>query len=176
MFNLLTQFGSSSGIGALGFSLSGFLIQLATFVIALLVLRQWAFKPIMKVMKERRDLIEKGVSLGLEMEKEKTKLEEKVSKTLHETRIEADKIIADAQNTSRDMVRAAEEDARSKSALILKAAEERAKQEVALAWHKLENQLAALVADATEAVVEEKVDERSDSILIDKAIKERIKE
>ncbi len=175
MFGLLAQFGSSSGIGALGFSLSGFLIQLITFIIALLVLRKWAFKPIMKVMKERRDTIEKGVTLGIAMEKEKAELEEKVAKTLQDTRVRADKIISDAQSTSRELVREAEEEAAKKSGLIIKSAEERAEQEVSLAWHKLESRIASLVADATEAVVEEKVDEKRDSALIDKAIKERIK-
>ena len=176
MFILATHyFGSSSGLGSLGLSASGFLIQLITFIIAILVLRKWAFKPIMKVMNERRQAIEKGVTLGEQMEKEKAALEEKVSQTLHETRRQADKIISDARDSAKQMVREAEDQARVKAAAIAKDAEAKGDEMVQRAWRKMEGQFASLVAGATEAVVGEKVDAKKDASIIDKAIKEQIK-
>lgn len=176
MFSLTQIFGSSStGLGALGLSASAFVIQLITFVIALLVLRKWAFKPIMKILNERRAAIEKGVTLGEQMEKEKNELEAKVGQTLTETRAQADKIIAEANATARQMVHEAEELARNKADTLLKEAEARGVQETKRAWRKLEGQLADLVSDATAAVVGEKVDSTKDSELINRALKEQIK-
>ena len=175
MQTLVTHFGSSSGLGALGLSLSSFLIQLGTFIIALLVLRKWAFKPIMKVLNDRRDAIEKGVTLGEQMEREKAELEAKVAATLTKTRVQADKIIADANTTARQMVHDAEEAARNKAGGIVKEATARGEFETKRAWRKLEGQLASLVTDATEAVVGEKVDQNKDSALINRALKEQIK-
>ena len=43
-------FASSSGLGALGFSLSSFLIQLGSFLIVFLILKRYAFKPIIKLL------------------------------------------------------------------------------------------------------------------------------
>ena len=60
---------SSSGIGALGFSLSSFLIQLGSFLIVFLILKRWAFKPIIKVLKERSDLINDVIKLGESIKK-----------------------------------------------------------------------------------------------------------
>jgi len=62
---IFRQFGdSSSGLGALGISGQAFLIQLVTFLLAFLVLRQWAFKPIVRLLRERRETIDRGVHLG----------------------------------------------------------------------------------------------------------------
>src|SRR5579884_2985677 len=116
MLNMITQFGdSSSGIGALGLNLTSFLIQLGTFVIAYLVLRKWAFGPILKVLKERREVIEKGVSLGEKMQKDQAEMEKKVAQALREARAEADKIIAEATENGRQVVTDAETKAKEKS-------------------------------------------------------------
>src|SRR5258708_7817319 len=97
IYPAFTQFGdSSSGLGALGFDATAFLIQLITFVLAYLVLRRYAFGPIIKVLRERRETIEQGVKLGEQMQREKVELEAKVEQSLHEARQQADAIIAGA--------------------------------------------------------------------------------
>ncbi len=164
---------SSSGLGALGVDGQAFLIQLITFILAFLVLQRWAFGPILKVLRERRETIESGVKLGEQMQKDKAELEAKVEKTLHETRQQADAIIGGAQDTARQTVREAEDKAREKAAGILKDAEERIAQDTARARQKLEKDLVGLISDATEAIIDEKVDAKKDAQLIDRALKER---
>jgi len=170
----LTSFGAenSAGIGALGFDGKAFVIQLITFVLAYLVLRRYAFGPILKVLRERSDTIESGVKLGEQMQKEKAELDAKVEKALHEARQEADGIIASAQDTGKDAMRQAEEKAKQKAAGILESAERQIDQEAARVRKQLEKELAGLVAEATEAVVGEKVDAKKDAQLIEKALKE----
>jgi len=175
MLNSLTTFGtSSSGIGALGFDGKAFLIQLITFVIALLVLRKYAFKPIVKILRERRDLIESGVRIGEEMKKSEVELEAKVEQTLHEARQTADEIIAGAQETGRQTVREAEDKARDKAAEILTDAESRIVSDTARARQALEKELVNLISDATEVIIDEKVDAKKDAQLIEKALKGRV--
>ena len=106
---LLTNFGdNSSGLGALGVSGSAFIIQLITFVLAFLVLQKYAFKPILKIMNERRETIESGVELGEKMRKDQVELDKKISTELNEARAKADKILSEAEENARDTVRAAE--------------------------------------------------------------------
>jgi F-type H+-transporting ATPase subunit b len=174
MLDLITQFGSSSsGLGSLGLNFSSFLIQLLTFIIAFLILRQWAFKPILKVMNERRQTIEKGLKLGEQMEKEKAELEQNVTKTLHETREQADSIIANAQEAARGLISEAEDKAQQRAAGIVKEAEERIAQETASARRELEQHVVGLVSDVTEAIIHEKVDPKKDAELIDRILKGR---
>ena len=147
---LITKFGeSSSGIGALGFDGKAFLIQLITFILAYLVLRRWAFGPITKLLDERRDTIERGVKLGEDMQKEKVELEKQVEQKLQDARVEADQMIAAAQDTARDTVREAEDKARSKADNIVAEAQGRITTETARARKSLETELAGLVAEAT---------------------------
>lgn len=174
MISLLTQFGdSSSGIGALGIDTKAFIIQLVTFLLAFWVLEHFAFKPIVKIMNERRETIESGVKLGEQMKQEEAKLAAKVDETLHKARQEADGIIATAQDSGRQAIREAEEKARAKADGIIAEAESRIVQDTARARKQLESELVGLISDATEAIIDEKVDAKKDAALIDRALKER---
>jgi F-type H+-transporting ATPase subunit b len=169
----LTQFGdSSSGLGSLGLDGKAFIIQLVTFVLAFLVLKKWAFGPIVKMMNQRRETIEKGVRLGEQMQKDKAELEAKVSDALHKARSDADKIIADAHQTGRQSIAEAEDAARTKADGLIAQASERIKQDTALARKKLEKDVAGLVSEATEAIIHEKVDVKKDASLIERALQE----
>jgi F-type H+-transporting ATPase subunit b len=170
----VTQFAetaSAGGIGALGVDLKAFVIQLTTFVLAFLVLRKWAFGPILKIMNQRREAIESGVKLGEQMKQEKAELEAQVAKELGDARTKADGIMSDAEAVARDTVRVAEEKAAEKAAIIVKEGKERGEQEVVRARKALEAELVGLISDATETIIGEKVDAKKDAGLIDKALK-----
>lgn len=171
---LLTNFAEtseSSGIGALGVDGKAFIIQLTTFVLAFLVLKKWAFKPIMKVLDERRRLIEGGVTLGEEMKKERATLEQKVAEQLADARHQADGILATAQDNAREVVREAEDKAKTKADGILVDAKSRIEQETARARQHLQKEMVTLVSEATEAIIGEKVDAKKDASLVERALK-----
>lgn len=175
MTTLLTHFAadsSASGIGALGVDPKALVIQLVTFGLAYLVLRRYAFGPIMRVMQERRDTIEKGVRLGEQMQKQQAELDAKIQKALADARSRADGIVAGANEEARATVREAEDKARSKADGILAEAESRIAQDTKRARLKLEKELVGLISEATEAIIDEKVDATKDAALIDKALKE----
>jgi F-type H+-transporting ATPase subunit b len=174
MLVAVTQFGTStSGLGSLGVNGVDFLIQLVTFVLAYFLLRQFAFEPIMKIMQQRRDTIEKGVLLGEQMQKDRAKLDQEVAKQLHAARLKADAIIAQATESGRQAVRDAEDAARDKAVNILKEADSRIEQESRRARKQVEKDVVALISDATEAIIAEKVDATKDAALIDRVLKEQ---
>jgi F-type H+-transporting ATPase subunit b len=175
MLQTISVFGetSSSGLGALGISGQALLIQLVTFGLAYLVLRRYAFKPILKVLDERRQTIESGVSLGEAMQKEQADLDKKVAAALHIARQSADVIIADAQDAARAKIRQAEDRARQKADDILADAHTQAEQNIQRMRKQLEGELVGLISDATEMIIDEKVDATKDAALIDKALKGR---
>lgn len=162
---------SATGLAALGVDPKAFLIQLITFVLVFFVLKRYAFGPILKVLNERRETIESGVKLGEDMQKERAKLETQIEEALQKARLEADSIIAGAQDNARQAVRDAEDKARDKAAGILREAEARIDQDMARARKQLEAELVGLISEATEAIIEEKVDAKKDVQLIEKALK-----
>jgi F-type H+-transporting ATPase subunit b len=164
---------TSSGIGALGINGKALIIQLITFALVFLVLKKYAFGPILRVLTERRERIEHGVALGEEMQKERAELEEQVAQALQDARKEADGIISTAQESGKQAIRDAEDKARDKAAGILTEAEARIVQDTARARKQLETELVGLISDATEAIIEEKVDAKKDAALIERALKGR---
>jgi F-type H+-transporting ATPase subunit b len=163
---------SSSGLGALGFNGSAFVIQLITFILGFLVLRQYAFKPIIKILRERRETIESGVKLGEQMRKERAELEEKVDAELHKARKDADAILAEAHDAAIDISHDVEAKARKKADGIIAEAKERTALDVSRARKQLEQEVVSLISDATEAIIDEKIDPTKDAALLDKAMKE----
>lgn len=161
---------SSSGIGALGVNFSALIIQLITFILAFIVLRKWAFKPIIKILDQRRKVIEDGVKLGEKMRHDEADLEEKIEKTLFSTRAKADQIISDATETAKQLIKSAENDAKVKAELVLKEAAMRNEVDLNRARRKLENEMVNLVAQATSVVLDEKVDAKKDAGLIERAL------
>lgn len=173
MIQPLFYFGeaSSSGLGALGVDFKAFIFQLITFVLAFLVLKRFAFKPITKMMDERRKLIESGVTIGEQMKKDQAELEAKITQELAKAREKADSILASAQDEAKEAIKDAEAKAREKADAILADAKEKTKQDIARARKQLEGEVINLISDATEVIIGEKVDTKKDAQLIDKALK-----
>lgn len=162
---------SASGIGALGISPAAFVIQLVTFALVFALLKKFAFKPIVKMLEERRKVIDDGVKMGLHMEKEKAKLDEEITKVMRDARTEADKIIGNGQKEAREIIREAEKVGARKVDTMLADAEARINEETEQAKRRLEKEIVGIVSEATEAIVEEKVDSAKDEKIIDKVLK-----
>lgn len=160
-----------SPLDALGVNGKAFLIQLITFVLVLVVLKRFAFKPITRLLSQRRQVIDDGVKMGLEMEKERAKLDAEVKQLMRDARTEADKIISNGQKEAREIIREAEKSGQRKVDTMLADAEARIAEETQQAKRKLEKEIVGMVSDATEAIVDEKVDAAKDAKLIDKALK-----
>lgn len=162
--------GSSEAL-PLGLSPEAFVIQLVTFVLIFFLLKKFAFTPIVKLLDKRHQVIEEGVRHGLEMQKEREAITKQTEKIIREARHSADDIIGDAQKEGREIIREAEKNAHKKTEILMKDAEARINEEAEQARRKLEKEITGLVSEATEALVEEKVDARKDAALIDRAIK-----
>lgn len=179
MFQLLIfaseSTGESSGGLPLGLSFKAFIIQLITFVLIFFLLKKFAFGPIVRLLDQRHKVIEDGVKLGQKMEKEQAQLEKKHEDIMRQARKDADKVIATAQKEAREITREAEKAAQHKANVILADAEVKIGEESERARHALEKDIVAIVSEATEAIVGEKVDARKDAAIIDKILKERSK-
>lgn len=175
MIHTLLFADSSSGLGALGISLSAFIIQLVTFMFVFAVLVKFAFKPIVKLLQERRKIIDDGVRMGEKLAKEQADFDAKLAKEMRKAREEADHIIATGHKEAREVVREAEKTAQRKADSILAEAEVRINEESERAKRALEKDIVNLVSEATEAIVGEKIDPKKDAAVIDKILRSRIK-
>ncbi len=172
--HILTIFGAegTSGIGALGIDPVAILAQAATFLLLFFILKKFALNRIVQTLEERRKKIDDGVRLGLEMEAEKAKLEEQIEAALQKARGTADKIIAEAHKESGEIIKKAEASASAKVDAMLADAAAKIDEEVVKAKKALAHETLQLVADATEKIIQTKLDTKQDSGLIEKALEE----
>lgn len=163
----------ASPLAALGVDAKSLIFQLITFLLVFLILKRFAFKPITKMLTERRKVIEDGVKLGQRMEKERAKLDGEIVKVMRDARIEADKIIGNAQKEAREIIREAEKVGQRKVDTMMTDATGRIDEETEQAKRRLEKEIVNLVSEATETIVEEKISPEKDAKLIEKALKGR---
>lgn len=161
---------TESGIAALGVDLKALLLQILTFVIVFLLLKRFALDKIVAALDQRRTTIDQGVELGQEMSRQKQALDQDVQKILQHARLEADKIIASSHNEAAALIKAAEATASHKVEVMLADAHSRIDEDIQHARRGLEKDIIGLVAEATEVLIEEKLDSQKDVSLVQKVL------
>jgi F-type H+-transporting ATPase subunit b len=162
---------SSSGLGAFQLNLKDFIIQLITFVLVLLVLRKWVVPKLVATMEKRRETLEQSLTNAKATEEALAKAEARAEEILSRARAAADEALAEAKDAGASTIAKAEEAAAQRAELIIKEAESRLSEEREKLRLELRAELASLVSDATEKIIHEKLDEKRDMSLIERAIK-----
>ncbi len=175
MINSFTRFGAEAaekeGFAALGFDPKAFLIQLVTFLLVFYILKRFVFGRIVSMLEKRRETIEEGLSLTSKLTEQKEKLDAEITEIRKKARQEADAIIAASHHQTTAMVKEAEAAAEAKAKNILTEAQKKIEEETARARRALEHEMIGLVAEATEVLVNEKLDAKKDAALISKALR-----
>ncbi|MEK7158527.1 MAG: F0F1 ATP synthase subunit B [Patescibacteria group bacterium] len=153
-----------------GINFSVLLAQAVNFLIVLVVLYRFAYKPILKILHDRTRTIETSL-----------KNAEKIHQQLGETTKEKDRILLDAQREASAMIeKAAGEGQRRQKELMdqttraMASLKEKTETELADAIAALlknvQKEMAALVVQATEKLLNEKITPAKDGELISDAI------
>jgi F-type H+-transporting ATPase subunit b len=160
-----------SGLGAFNINLKGFIFQLITFVLVLLILRRWVVPKLVETIDKRQQTLEESLKNARATEEALTKAEARAEEILTKARVQADEALAEAKKAGVEAVTKAESAAAQRAELIIKEAESRLDEERQKLRTELRSELADLVADATEKIIHEKLDQKRDMSLIERAIK-----
>lgn len=142
--------------------------DIITFVILLIVLKKYAYKPFLAVLEKRRSMIEEGVQKSQDAEK-----------SLQKIRTLAEEVKAAQEKRAKEVMVAAEAKAQEKTKIILAGAEdEKAKiietakkamdQERVAARERQEREAVDLAIALAEKVLQEKITKEGDRKLIEK--------
>jgi F-type H+-transporting ATPase subunit b len=163
---------AEGGIGALGFSLPGLIAQLVNFTILLVVLRLFLYKPVLRLLDERRRRIQEGVEAAAAAAAAATQSETESRRALEQARAEGQEAIARAQEAAGRLREELETRARAEAEQIVA----RAREEIALerdqAIEQLRREFAGLAIDAAERVIEQSLDRPAHQRLIDQVLAE----
>jgi F-type H+-transporting ATPase subunit b len=152
---------------ALGINLGFFLVQLLNFTIVAIVLKVWAYDPIVRMLEQRKQRIAQGLEDARVAAEARANAEKEAEKIIAAAQQEANKRVAEATGRAEKAaadVRAAAEEERVR---ILKSAQEDAELERNRILADLRGQVAALSIAAANKIVSSSLDDKRQHSLIE---------
>lgn len=160
------------GIDALGFNLPALIAQLVNFGLLLLVFSVFLYKPLFKVLDERKQRIAEGLEASEEAKRRLTETEQDVAKELEKARQEGQTLIGQAQQMAARVQDEGREAARVEAEQLL----ERARSEIQLerdsAIADLRREFAGLTITAAERIIKQSLDGEQHRQLIEEVLAE----
>ena len=153
------------------FSFGLFFWQLLIFIFLVLLLKKFAWKPILDTVNERESSIKDAMSEADKARNEMAAIQESNQKVLKEARAEREVLLKDARNTGAEIVAQAKNDAKTEADKIISQAQEAIQNEKRAAVNELKNQVAQVSLEIAEKVIDtELANKDKQSQLVDKLL------
>jgi F-type H+-transporting ATPase subunit b len=150
-----------------------FFWMIIVFVIVVLLLGKFAWKPILKMIKEREDSIEGALKSAEKAKEEMRNLKSDNEKILAQAQSERDAMLKEARQIKDSIVGEAKGKAKEEADKILSAAREAIQNEKMAAITELKNQVALLSIDIAEKILKRELsDENKQKELIGDLLKD----
>ena len=147
--------------------------MLVMFGIVLWIMKKFAWRPILKALKERELSIQEALASADSAKKEMAKLKADNELIMAEARVEKDKIVQEARQLRDKMISEAKNDAVDEAKKILQSARRDIENEKVAAIVDLKNKVAELSIDIAEKILREKLaDSKEQKSMIERLIKE----
>lgn len=170
-----TAAAAHEAVGPLGtFGLNGklFLAQLINFIIVLIVLAKWVYKPLLRVMDERTNRIEQSLKDATLIEEAKKAMEVERDAAILAARRDATAVLTEAKEKSAAMIATATARAQEEVAGIVTQARQQIVGERALMREEVEKEVVQLAARIAEKFLGEKMTSKEDLQLLQQGMKE----
>jgi F-type H+-transporting ATPase subunit b len=155
------------------FSFGLFFWQLLIFIFLVLLLKKFAWKPILDTVNERESSIKDAMSEADKARNEMAAIQESNQKVLKEARAEREALLKDARNTGAEIVAQAKTDAKTEANKIISQAQEAIQNEKRAAVNELKNQVAQISLEIAEKVIDtELANKDKQAQLVDKLLKD----
>ncbi len=161
---------TASGIGALGLDVKAVVFQVVNFGFLLVILRAFAYKPVLEIFRQRRLTIETSLAKAEQIEAIRRDLELEKQRTLDQARSQAKTIVADSRQQAKAILAASQVESRQRVQLLMSEAALRQHEELARLRREFKSEAMGLVVLATERVMNAKLDGKNDQTLVRRAI------
>lgn len=131
--------------------------MLISFSIVLFLLKKYAWKPILKSLKEREESISEALGAAKRAKEEMAALKSDNERILAEARNERDKILKEARDAKDSIINEAKTKATEEADRLLKIAREGIQNEKMAAITELKNQVASLSLEIAEKILKEEL-------------------
>ena len=154
-------------LNKLGVNLGYLLVQIVNFAIMLIILRAWAYRPIVKMLENRRNTINQGVEDARVAADARKNAEGDAKKIIDEAKTKASDIMHEATQQAEDIMREIKAMAEKDADQTRKAAISHMESERETMLADARGQMAALAISATQKLIGESLDEKRQRALLD---------
>ena len=155
------------------FSIGLFFWQTVIFIFLILLLKKFAWKPILDAVNEREEGIKNALLSAEKAKEEMASLQSDNEETLKKARSQRDSILKEAREIKQQLIDEAKSEAKSEAKKIISQAQETIQNEKNAAIVDLKNQVAGLSIDIAEKVLKEKLsDDKTQMKLVKDLVKE----
>lgn len=146
------------------------LAQIVNFAILFFALKKFAYKPVLKVLNERRIKIEEALARSKSIDERMAEIETLKENVLAEARRESHEIIKKAEESARKMHESALQEARRASEKVFAETEKKIGDERAKLLQGVKSEIASLVYAAVEKTVGDLADEKLKARMVEDAL------
>jgi F-type H+-transporting ATPase subunit b len=157
---------------ALGINLKILFAQLVNFSVLLFVLWRFAYRPVLDILKQRREKVSQGVQDAKAAEMKLNEAKDKEKAVIIEAKKEAQNIIDEATERAETKKQAILDKAKEEVGQVINAEKQKIQQEKADTLKSIKADISDLVVIAVERVMKEKMDSTIDKKIIKEAIKD----
>ena len=155
---------------AFGLDIKILIAQLINFAILLFILWKFAYKPMFKILEDRKKKIETGIENAVKAEEKLKEIGEEEKKVMIQAKKEAAKILDEAKVMAEESRKKNIEKTKEEIGQLINQEKENMRLEKAEILKSINREVADLVVATVEKVIEEKMSGAKDEELIKKAI------
>ncbi len=159
-------------MGALGINLTALIVQLLAFIALVLLLRRFAYRPLLNVLDQRAERVRTSMEQADRIERQLAETEVRNQEILAEARREAQQIVVNAREIGDRQISQAREVAREEADKQLQQSLAQLRAETQTARAQLRQDYADLVIRAASRVVRQELDPQKHLQLIDSTLRE----
>jgi F-type H+-transporting ATPase subunit b len=156
----------------LGISLSTLIAQIVSFVILLVILSIFAYKPIIKMFDERARKIKESVDEVQKVKEQAAQAEGEFKKKIEAASKEGQEVIVRAMRTGEEARQRAQQEAKQEAQVLVEKARSEIQRERVEAIGELRQEFADLTIVAAEKVIGKSLDKEAHRQIIDKVLDE----
>jgi F-type H+-transporting ATPase subunit b len=153
------------------FSLGLFIIQAALFVLLVILLRKFAWKPILEAVNSREEGIRDALQAAENAKKEMQDLQANNERILQEARLERDAMLKEAREIKEKMIADAKDEAQLQGSRMIEQAKLAIESEKNAAMAELKNQVSSLSLEIAEKLLKDELSNKDSQVkLVEKML------
>lgn len=164
--------GVSGGLQALGLDGKLLAAQIVNFIVLLLILRQFVYKPLMALLEKRRTDIETGLKQADEIKERYQEFQVEHAQRIEESKTEASAVIEKAKQAAEELRNEMLAATKAETEKMLTRTHDEIAREKDKMLGEVKQEVGRLVIAATEKIISKEIDEKIQDRLIDEVVDE----